>query len=56
MTMVEAVDWVPLTDIDDMPSDGGFGNVMSLSCAFLLARLIFESKPFLRNGSGQRKL
>lgn len=56
MTMVEAVDWVPLTDIDDMPSDGGFGNVMSLSCAFLLARLIFESNSLLRDGSGEKKL
>ena len=31
MTMVEAVEMVPFTDIEDIASDGGFGNVMSLS-------------------------
>ena len=31
MTIFEAVEIVPLTDIVDIPSVGGFGNVMSLS-------------------------
>lgn len=40
MSIVDGVEVVPLTDIEDIPSEGGLGNVMSLSCIFFFGKLM----------------